>query len=82
MMTSYGALADGPPEASLIAPMTSSTSTSNRPWRLAALLLAGAAQLITISAPVSADSIRVSRDVGVGAVEALARKARKEGVSR
>ena len=55
LMISYGALADSSPEASLAALMIS--STPYRPWRLAALLRAGAAQLIATSAPVSADSV-------------------------
>lgn len=55
LMISYGALADSSPEASLVALMIS--STPHRPWRQAALPLAGAAQLIAISAPVSADSV-------------------------
>ena len=55
LMISYGALADSSPEASLAALMIS--SAPHRPWRLAALLLAGAARLIAISVPVSAVSV-------------------------
>jgi len=71
LMISYGALADSSPEAGLAAPMIS--SISHRPWRRAALLRAGAAQLITISAPGERYPVSVSCDAGRRPVEALAR---------
>jgi len=46
-------------------------SVPHRPGALPTLLLAGAAQLITISARVSAGSVRGVLGVGVGAVKAL-----------
>src|SRR5260221_4603851 len=47
-------------DASTAGPGVASAAPPSRPWRLAALLLAGAAQLITISALVSVDPIPVT----------------------
>jgi hypothetical protein len=49
--------ADGSPAASPAAPTVVSAAPPSWPWRRAALFLAGAAQLVTISAPVGADPI-------------------------
>ena len=49
--------ADGSPVASPAAPTVVSPAPPSWPWRRAALFLAGAAQLITISALVGADPI-------------------------
>lgn len=46
-----------PDSASTAVPAVPARSAPSRPWRQAALLLAGAAQLITISAPLSADPV-------------------------
>jgi hypothetical protein len=56
-MTINGAPADGSPEVSAVAPTAVSPAPPSWPWRRAALFLAGAAQLITISALVGADPI-------------------------
>jgi hypothetical protein len=57
-MSIDSAQADGSPEASASAPTVISVpAPPSWPWRRAALFLAGAAQLITISALVSADPI-------------------------
>jgi hypothetical protein len=56
-MTINGAPADGSPEVSAVAPAVVSPAPPSWPWRRAALFLAGAAQLITISALVGADPI-------------------------
>ena len=47
-------------DASTAGPGVASAAPPSRPWRLAALLLAGAAQLITISALVSVDPVAVT----------------------
>lgn len=59
-MTIDGATADISPEASPAAPSVRPPAPPSWPWRRAALFLAGAAQLITISALVGADPIPVS----------------------
>jgi hypothetical protein len=51
---------DGSPEVSSAAPTVVSAARPSWPWRRAALFLAGAAQLITISALVGADPIPVT----------------------
>jgi hypothetical protein len=56
-MTIDSAPPDGPPEAALGAAAVVSPAPPSWPWRRAALFLAGAAQLITISALVGADPI-------------------------
>jgi hypothetical protein len=56
-MTFNGAPADASPVVSPSAPAVVSSAPPSWPWRLAALFLAGAAQLVTISALVSADPI-------------------------
>jgi len=56
-MTIDSAPADTSPEASPAAPAAASPAPPSWPWRRAALFLAGAAQLITISALVGADPI-------------------------
>ena len=56
-MTIDNAPADTSPVASRAAPTTPLSAPPSWPWRRAALFLAGAAQLITISALVSADPI-------------------------
>jgi hypothetical protein len=60
-MTSPGAPVDTPP-ASTVVPVAAPPTLAppSRRWLLAALLLAGAAQLITISALVSADPLAVT----------------------
>ncbi len=60
LMTMDGAPAGRSPGASLAAP-TIAFAALNRPWRRAALFLAGTSQLITIQAPASADPMAVSR---------------------
>jgi flagellar biosynthesis protein FliQ len=59
-MTIDSAPADTSPEASPVAPAISPPAPPSWPWRQAALFLAGAAQLITISALVGADPIAAS----------------------
>ena len=56
-MTIDSAPPDGPPEAALGAATIASPALPSWPWRRAALFLAGAAQLIAISALVGADPI-------------------------
>jgi hypothetical protein len=56
-MTFNGAPADASPVVSPSAPAVVSSAPPSWPWRRAALFLAGAAQLVTISALVSADPI-------------------------
>jgi flagellar biosynthesis protein FliQ len=56
-MTINGAPTDGSPELSPAAPTVVSPAPPSWPWRRAALFLAGAAQLITISALVRAGPI-------------------------
>ena len=56
-MTINSAAADGSPKVSAVVPTVVSPAPPSWPWRRAALLLAGAAQLITISALVRADPI-------------------------
>jgi hypothetical protein len=56
-MTTDNAPADTPPAATPAAPAAPLLAPPSWPWRRAALFLAGAAQLITISALVSADPI-------------------------
>jgi len=56
-MTIDNAPADTAPAASPAAPATPLPAPPSWPWRRAALFLAGAAQLITISALVSADPV-------------------------
>ena len=56
-MTINSAPADGSPDVSPAAPTVVSSAPPSWPWRRAALFLAGAAQLITISALVRADPI-------------------------
>ena len=56
-MSIDGTPAGGSPEASAGAPTAASPAPPSWPWRRAALFLAGAAQLITISALVGADPI-------------------------
>jgi hypothetical protein len=56
-MSIDSAPADGSPEASPGAPTVVSAAPPSWPWRRAALFLAGAAQLVTISALVGADPI-------------------------
>src|SRR5690349_15010633 len=56
-MTINGAPADASPVVSPSAPAVVSSAPPSWPWRRAALFLAGAAQLITISALVGADPI-------------------------
>jgi hypothetical protein len=56
-MSIDSAPADGSSEASPAAPAVVSAAPPSWPWRRAALFLAGAAQLITISALVGADPI-------------------------
>src|SRR5215467_14312824 len=56
-MTIGNAPADTSPAASPAAPATPLPAPASWPWRRAALFLAGAAQLITISALVGADPI-------------------------
>jgi hypothetical protein len=56
-MTINGAPAEVSPEVSPSAPTVVSPAPPSWPWRRAALFLAGAAQLITISALVGADPI-------------------------
>jgi hypothetical protein len=56
-MTIGNAPADSSPEANTAAATIASPAPPSWPWRRAALFLAGAAQLITISALVSADPI-------------------------
>ena len=51
---------DSSPEVSSAAPTVVSAAPPSWPWRRAALFLAGAAQLITISALVGADPIPVT----------------------
>lgn len=70
-MTSYCAPAVSSPEASPAAPMIA--SASNRPLPRAALILVGAAQLITFSVPVNADPGACPVVSAVGTVKALAR---------
>jgi len=59
-MTIDSAPPGGPPEARLGAPTVVSAARARWPWRRAALFLAGAAQLTTISALVGADPIPAS----------------------
>ena len=61
-MTTPNAPADTSPAASTAVPAGARAATAppSRRWLLAALLLAGAAQLITISALVSADPLAVT----------------------
>jgi uncharacterized membrane protein len=59
-MTIDSTPASGPAEASSRAATAVSAAPPSWPWRRAALLLAGAAQLITISALLSADPIPVT----------------------
>jgi hypothetical protein len=59
-MSIDSAPADGSPEASPAAPTVVSPAPASWPWRRAALFLAGAAQLITISVLVGADPIPAS----------------------
>jgi hypothetical protein len=59
-MTIDGAPPDGPPEAGPGQATVVSAVPPSWPWRRAALFLAGAAQLITISALVGADPIPVT----------------------
>jgi hypothetical protein len=56
-MSIDSAPADGSSEASPAAPTVVSAAPPSWPWRRAALFLAGAAQLVTISALVGADPI-------------------------
>ena len=56
-MSISGAPLDGSPEVSSAAPTVVSAAPASWPWRRAALFLAGAAQLIAISALVGADPI-------------------------
>ena len=56
-MSIDSAPADGSPEASPAAPTTAIPAPPSWPWRRGALFLAGAAQLVTISALVGADPI-------------------------
>ena len=56
-MSIDSAPADGSPAASPAAPTVVSLAAPSWPWRRAALFLAGAAQLITISALVGADPV-------------------------
>jgi len=56
-MTINSAPADSSPEVTSRAPTVVSPAPPSWPWRRAALFLAGAAQLITISALVGADPI-------------------------
>ena len=51
---------EGSPAVSSVAPTVVSAAPASWPWRRAALFLAGAAQLITISALVGADPIPVT----------------------
>ena len=60
-MSIDSAPADGSPEATPQAVTVVSPAPPSWPWRRAALFLAGAAQLITISALVGADPIPASR---------------------
>ncbi len=69
-MTSYVTPAVGSPEASLGVPTLA--SAPDRRWQRAALFLARAEQLMTISMPVTADPYVVPVVPAVGAVEALA----------
>ncbi len=59
-MTVSQAPASSSADASPATPAIPSRTLPSRPWRLAALLLAGAAQLITISALTSADPLAVT----------------------
>ena len=59
-MSIDSAPADGSPEAAPEAPTAVSPAPPSWPWRQVALFLAGAAQLITISALVGADPIPAS----------------------
>ena len=70
LMTSYVTPAVGSPEASLGVPTLA--SAPDRRWQRAALFLARAEQLMTISMPVTADPYVVPVVPAVGAVEALA----------
>lgn len=70
LMTSYVAPAVGSPEASLGVPTLASASDRRR--QRAALFLARAEQLMTISMPVSADPVCGPVVPAVGPVEALA----------
>ncbi len=56
-VTINSALPDGPPGADSGSATVISPAPPSWPWRRAALFLAGAAQLITISALVSADPV-------------------------
>jgi hypothetical protein len=60
-MSIDSAPADGSPKATQQAPAVVSPAPPSWPWRRAALFLAGAAQLITISALVGADPIPATR---------------------
>ena len=59
-MTTPSAPVDTSPTASAAVPAAAQPAPPSRRWLLAALLLAGAAQLITISALVSADPLAVT----------------------
>ena len=59
-MSIDGAPLDGSLEVSSAAPTVVFAAPASWPWRRAALFLAGAAQLITISALVGADPIPVT----------------------
>lgn len=65
LMTISGAPADSSPEASLATPANAFVA----PWRQVALFLAGAAQLVTISARMSPERLGVLVVPAVGAVE-------------
>ena len=56
-MTIDSAPPDGSPQVSPAAPTVASPAPQSWPWRRAALFLAGAAQLVTISALAGADPI-------------------------
>jgi len=59
-MTTQNTPADTSPTASTLVDAPSVAAPPSWPWRRAALILAGAAQLITISALVSADPLAVT----------------------
>jgi hypothetical protein len=79
--------ADGSSEATAEALTVVSPAPPSWPWRRAALFLAGAAQLITISAPVRADPVPATWSsllLAVGAVKLWRERglSKGEGASR
>jgi hypothetical protein len=80
LMTISGAPADGSPKASLATP----TNAFVAPWRRVVLFLAGAAQLVAISARMSPERLGVLVMPAVGAVELSSVQAARgrKGVSR